>query len=180
MVPHRFGGPPSRLAAVFNIQGSELIFLLLLALVILGPEKLPEAVRKFGKAYGEFKKMASGFQGELRSALDEPMREIKGTADAIRKAANLDAVTGSMGGAEPTAEATPPEANRPTPPARPTPRRDQGLNFGSANSRRQARQATEPGATADDSARMEPEAAPQPEQPEQAPQAEPTHEAADE
>jgi sec-independent protein translocase protein TatB len=75
---------------VFNLSGSEMIFLLLIALVVLGPEKLPEAVRKFGKAYGEFKKMTTGFQSELRSALDEPMKEMRETADQLRKSANLD------------------------------------------------------------------------------------------
>ena len=75
---------------MFNIQGSELVFLLLIALLVLGPEKLPDAIRKFTKTYAEFKKVASGFQGELRSVLDEPMRELRGTADAIRQAANLD------------------------------------------------------------------------------------------
>lgn len=75
---------------MFNIQGSELIFLLLIALVILGPEKLPDAVRKFGRTYAEFKKFSAGFQGELRQALDEPMRELRDTADAVRVAANFD------------------------------------------------------------------------------------------
>jgi sec-independent protein translocase protein TatB len=59
--------------------------------VVLGPEKLPEAVRRFGKAYGEFKKMTTGFQSELRSALDEPMREMRETADALRKAVDIEA-----------------------------------------------------------------------------------------
>ena len=75
---------------MFNLSGSELVFLLLLALIILGPEKLPEAVRKFGKTYGEVKKMSSGFQNELRSALDEPMREMRETADALRKSVDLE------------------------------------------------------------------------------------------
>jgi sec-independent protein translocase protein TatB len=75
---------------VFNFSGSEIVFLLLLALIILGPEKLPEAVRKFGKTYAEFKKVTTGFQTELKSALDEPMREMKETADALRKAAQFD------------------------------------------------------------------------------------------
>ena len=79
-----------RIACVFNIQGSELIFLLLVALIVLGPEKLPDAMRRFGKAYGEFKKMANGFQGELRSALDEPMRELRDTADVMMKAAQFE------------------------------------------------------------------------------------------
>jgi sec-independent protein translocase protein TatB len=77
---------------VFNLSGSELVFLLLLALIVLGPEKLPEAVRKFGKTYSEVKKMSSGFQNELKNALDEPMREMRETADALRKAVDLDGV----------------------------------------------------------------------------------------
>ena len=80
----------SRLPPVFNFSGSEIVFLLLLALIVLGPEKLPEAVRKFGKTYGEIKKMTSGFQSELKTALDEPMREMRETADAFKKAASFD------------------------------------------------------------------------------------------
>ena len=75
---------------MFNLSGSEIVFLLLIALIVLGPEKLPEAVRKFGKAYAEFKKMSSGFQSELKTALDEPMREMRETAEAFKKAANFD------------------------------------------------------------------------------------------
>jgi sec-independent protein translocase protein TatB len=75
---------------MFNLSGSEIFFLLLIALVVLGPEKLPEAMRRFGKTYAEVKKMSSGFQSELKSALDEPMREMRDTADALRKAANFD------------------------------------------------------------------------------------------
>lgn len=69
---------------MFNLSGSELVFLLLLALIILGPEKLPEALRKFGKTYAEVKKMTTGFQTEMRSVMDEPMREMRSTADALR------------------------------------------------------------------------------------------------
>ncbi len=83
---------------MFNLSGSEIVFLLLIALIVLGPEKLPEAVRKFGKAYAEIKKMSSGFQSELKSALDEPMREMRETADAFKKAANFD--FDDSGGAE--------------------------------------------------------------------------------
>ena len=75
---------------MFNLSGSEIVFLLIIALVVLGPEKLPDAVRRFGKFYGEFKRMSTGFQTELRNALDEPMREMRDTSDALRKAANLD------------------------------------------------------------------------------------------
>ena len=69
---------------MFNLQGSELIIILLLALVVLGPEKLPEAMRKMGQFYAELKKMSHGFQQEFRNATDEPMREMRETANALR------------------------------------------------------------------------------------------------
>ncbi len=78
---------------MFNLQGSEIIVILLLALVVLGPEKLPDAVRKFTKTYSEFKKMSSGFQSELKSALDEPMRELRETANLVRDAADPKKIT---------------------------------------------------------------------------------------
>ncbi len=110
---------------MFNIQGSELIFLLLIALIVLGPEKLPDAIRKFGRAYAEFKKMANGFQGELREALDEPMRELRETSDMMRAAVDFQGDDGAAPTAAPETSAT-----------SSTPRREQGLNFGSANPRR--------------------------------------------
>lgn len=73
---------------MFNLQGSEIIVILLLALVVLGPEKLPDAVRRFTRTYAELKKMSSGFQSELKSALDEPMREMRETANLVRDAAD--------------------------------------------------------------------------------------------
>jgi sec-independent protein translocase protein TatB len=45
-------------------------------------------VRKFTQTYAELKKMSTGFQSELKSALDEPMREIRETADLVRDAAD--------------------------------------------------------------------------------------------
>ena len=77
-----------RLPRVFNLQGSEIVVILLLALVVLGPEKLPDAIRRFSRTYGELKKMGSGFQTELKSALDEPMSEMRKTGDLIRDAAD--------------------------------------------------------------------------------------------
>jgi sec-independent protein translocase protein TatB len=73
---------------VFNLQGSEIIVILLIALVVLGPERLPDAVRRFMQTYNELKKMSSGFQSEIKSAFDEPMREMRDTAQMVRDAAD--------------------------------------------------------------------------------------------
>ncbi len=74
---------------MFNLQGSELIIILLLALVVLGPEKLPDAMRKAGQFYAELKKMSTGFQTEFRAAVEEPLRELRDTANTIRDSADF-------------------------------------------------------------------------------------------
>lgn len=79
---------------MFNLSGSEIVVILLLALIVLGPEKLPEAIRRFGRVYGELKRMSRGFQTDIKSAFEEPVRELKQTAqltrDAVTKALEAD------------------------------------------------------------------------------------------
>ena len=93
---------------MFNFSGSEIVFLLVLALIILGPEKLPDAIRSFGKTYAEFKKATTGFQSELKNALDEPMREMRETADALKQAASFDVAADMLEGKKPTVAAAAP------------------------------------------------------------------------
>ena len=40
---------------------------MLLALIVLGPQRLPDAARQIGKFMGELRRMSSGFQQELKS-----------------------------------------------------------------------------------------------------------------
>jgi Tat protein translocase TatB subunit len=58
---------------VFNVGGAELLVILLVALLVLGPNKLPDAARQVGRALGELRRMSSGFQAEMRDALREPV-----------------------------------------------------------------------------------------------------------
>lgn len=71
---------------MFNLSGSEIVVILLLALIVLGPEKLPDAIRRFGRIYGELRKMGTGFQSEFRNAFDEPLKELRETAQLTRDA----------------------------------------------------------------------------------------------
>jgi Tat protein translocase TatB subunit len=66
---------------MFNFSGSEIIFLLILGLVVLGPEKLPGVLRKAGRLYGEFKRVTSDAQSELRQAFSEPIKDLQNTAN---------------------------------------------------------------------------------------------------
>jgi len=63
---------------MFNVGGSELLIILLVALVVLGPEKLPDAVRQAGKVIGEFRRVSAGFQREVQSAMNDPISKVTG------------------------------------------------------------------------------------------------------
>ncbi len=53
-----------------NIGGGEILLVLLVALIVLGPTKLPEAMRQLGRAVGEVKRMSNSFQSELKAATE--------------------------------------------------------------------------------------------------------------
>ena len=55
---------------MFNVGGGEMLAILLLALLVLGPERLPRAMGEVGKWVGQLRRMSSGFQDELKKAMD--------------------------------------------------------------------------------------------------------------
>jgi Tat protein translocase TatB subunit len=68
---------------VFNLSGSEILFLLLAGLVVLGPERLPGVIRQLGRLYGELRRMASGFEKEFKDTFQEPINEIQKSAQEL-------------------------------------------------------------------------------------------------
>ena len=69
---------------VFNITGGELVIIAVLALIVLGPDKLPDFVRRAGRVYGEIKKMSTGFKTEFRDVIEEPVREMQDTVNLAK------------------------------------------------------------------------------------------------
>jgi sec-independent protein translocase protein TatB len=55
---------------MFNVGGGEILAILVIALIVLGPDKLPNAARQAGKYLNEFRRISSGFQDEIRGAMD--------------------------------------------------------------------------------------------------------------
>lgn len=106
---------------MFNLSGSEIVVILLLALVVLGPDKLPDAIRRFGRIYGELRKMGTGFQSEFRNAFEEPLKELRETAQLTRDAVMnpLDEATKPAEAAEPNNSAEPNEPQKPNEPSKP-------------------------------------------------------------
>lgn len=58
----------------FNFSPEKILVILVFALILLGPDKLPEVGRKLGEWVGHAKRMSGGFQDELRQALDDPLQ----------------------------------------------------------------------------------------------------------
>ena len=55
---------------MFNIGIAEMFVILVVALLVLGPKNLPEALRTAGRVMGEVRRISRGFQEELRKAVD--------------------------------------------------------------------------------------------------------------
>jgi sec-independent protein translocase protein TatA len=97
----------------------ELVIILVIALIIFGPRKLPELGRSLGKSIGEFKKASN----ELRSTLEEEIRiEEKADQDTAMRAEQDTAIAAA---AQPV---TTPSAVTPAPPADQTVHRTTGTD----------------------------------------------------
>lgn len=73
---------------MFNIGVAEMALIFVVALVVLGPEKLPEIARALGKAYNEFMRSMRDARQSIDSITSEFEREasvIRDPAGAIAK-----------------------------------------------------------------------------------------------
>ena len=67
-----------------NLGSGELLVIFFVALIVLGPTKLPEAARQIGRAINEVRRVSGGFQREMREAMKEPIEAI----DDLRRTAS--------------------------------------------------------------------------------------------
>jgi sec-independent protein translocase protein TatA len=57
---------------VGNFGPVEMLFIAVFALVVFGPQRLPEIARSIGRAIREFKKVSGDFNRELQMSIDQP------------------------------------------------------------------------------------------------------------
>lgn len=55
---------------MFGIGGTELLVILVIALIVLGPKSVPQIARTLGKAMGEFRKVSTEFQRTLNTEIE--------------------------------------------------------------------------------------------------------------
>jgi len=74
---------------VGGLISAKVLVVLVIALVVLGPEKLPEATRTMGRWLAEARRITTGFSEEVRSAFDsselaEPVQELRSATQSLR------------------------------------------------------------------------------------------------
>ena len=60
-----------------NIGVPGLILILIVALVIFGPNKLPEIGKAFGRSIREFKRATEGIADDIKEEIKEEIKEVK-------------------------------------------------------------------------------------------------------
>jgi len=75
---------------MFGIGIPELMVIMVVALIVLGPKRLPEVAKAFGKALAEFRRATSDLTDELGNAqimLEEEVRQAERKARAAQQPA---------------------------------------------------------------------------------------------
>jgi sec-independent protein translocase protein TatB len=104
---------------MFGVGTGELLLIMVVALVVLGPDKLPTAARTAGRWMAEFRRISGGFQNEFRRAVDSAMDDTGYSDFKDFKLPDLpDLAPGSggdrFGAIDTDVPAAPPALNEPT------------------------------------------------------------------
>ncbi len=61
----------------FNIGAPELLLILIIALIVVGPRRLPEIARNLGKIMNDLRKMSQEFTTQMMQELNAPAKELE-------------------------------------------------------------------------------------------------------
>jgi sec-independent protein translocase protein TatA len=75
---------------MFGVGFPELVLIMVVALLVLGPQRLPEVARMLGRAYGQLRRASEEFQQTIRQDLaaierEEDVNRNKAVAQELRE-----------------------------------------------------------------------------------------------
>jgi TatA/E family protein of Tat protein translocase len=79
---------------MFGIGMPEFLLIMAIALIVIGPKKLPDLAKSLGKALGEFKKATSELKDSLE--IDKPLSDAKRSFDNLNKDFNKSELQNSI------------------------------------------------------------------------------------
>lgn len=105
------------------LGGPELVLILVLALIVFGPRKLPEIGKSMGKMLAEFRKASNDFKRTIEDEIEAEKRPAETLPAIAPPPAGLDEGI-PPAAAEPTVQVSPPEGEvvsreTPSPPIEP-------------------------------------------------------------
>lgn len=77
---------------MFGIGSTELIIIIIVALIVIGPQKLPEMMRSVGKGLAEFKRVGQDVKDTLDKEIKQAETDIKKQEESVREAAKKAAM----------------------------------------------------------------------------------------
>ena len=101
-----------------NLGMPELMLILVLALLLFGPKRLPEVGKQVGKALGEFRRASNDLKRTIEDEMDKAGRETPQPAEPVAAAPSSAVVASAPiepGGSAPTVTAAQPRTDAPTP-----------------------------------------------------------------
>jgi TatA/E family protein of Tat protein translocase len=103
---------------VFNLGFSEMAIIFVVALLVFGPNKLPELARSLGKSLAEFRRASNDLRRSIMEADEPPAppRPPQGPADEVAAAAPAPSIPQGVPAELPAPVAAPAEGSKPSEP----------------------------------------------------------------
>jgi sec-independent protein translocase protein TatB len=93
-----------------DLSPEKILVLAFIALIVLGPNRLPQAARSLGRFLGHLRAMSASFESEVRDALHDPTEALSAAVSEFRPGQIRSSVRSAI-----TSTLVPPAAAGPSP-----------------------------------------------------------------